>query len=190
MSKHFIAFIALISIFCGAASTASAAEKKCYETRLVQGSISCNANNDNSADFGRGCASTTNGFQEVEVECPAGEWVNISIDTRLHDDGNRMTQAYLCKLHGMVSAKNNGKVCASGQRPAASGTGWDGINYGYGRDDDTPRDGGDTVTLASKQVCYGDNGCLNALVGTMCYDADMNQKTHTNMDALVAVFCK
>lgn len=190
MHRITIGILAGAAILLGAAASASAAEKKCYETKLVEGGISCSGMDNNSADFGRGCSSKGSGFEEVEVACPTGEWVNVSQETQFTYDGKRVTQAQICKIYGMVSAQNNGKVCASGQRPASSGTGWASINYRYGKDKVTPRDGGNILKPISQTTTEGLTGKEITRQGTMCYDTDMDERNNTDKDALVAVFCK
>lgn len=166
--------------------------------------MGCAGNNSKSADFTSGCQAVPAHIEKQEVECAVGKWVNIAASTKMGSSGKLVTQAQVCATVGMVPANANGKVCASGERPARQGNGWETIIYKYGlKGGGNGNDGGDKLETYTKDVArnpgihYGScSSCAGPApmpvynYGTMCYDRSMGAKNNTQQDAAIAVYCK
>src|SRR5690606_19700234 len=120
-------FHGLKTIFAAAALTlvSAAAHAACTELAYSEPVLDCqNLGKSGSADFAASCAYVQAPPVEVEVECP-GMWVNLL--------NERETHAAACSRVGLAPSSINGAVCASGNRQPTSGTGYDSINYRYGK---------------------------------------------------------
>ena len=174
-------------------SGSAMAAEKCYEAVLVPASMSCSTSNSKSADFTNGCKPVDAHYEQKEIECQVGRWVNIIAETKIGTYGDHVTQAQACAAYGLKSYNINGKTCASGERTPTQGTGWESINYKYGKKGGgNGGDGGDKLQPFSSSAFttnHGD-GPAGMVHGTMCYDNDMGTKNNTKQDAAVAVYCK
>lgn len=193
MSNLKLGCLAIALTLSGLVTTARAGTEKCYEPVQVPASMSCAGDKSSSSDFQTGCIYLPEHIEEKEVACPVGEWVNISQETKVTQNGSSVTQASICKTAGMVPYNVGGKVCASGERAPTVGNGWEAINYRYGKKGGgNGGDGGDKL----EKVQYGESGLSDRetstvkYVGTMCYDKNMGTKNDTKQDAAVAVYCK
>jgi hypothetical protein len=171
---------------------------------LVDAHMGCAGNNSKSADFTSGCQAVPAHIEKQEVECAVGKWVNIAASTKMGSSGKLVTQAQVCATVGMVPANANGKVCASGERPARQGNGWETIIYKYGlKGGGNDNDGGEKLETYTKDVArnpgmhYGScSSCAGPAptpvynYGTMCYDRSMGAKNNTQQDDAIAVYCK
>nr|WP_250808531.1 hypothetical protein [Neorhizobium tomejilense] len=173
------------------------AQEKCYQDTLVEASFDCDGNDSRSADFTTGCKAVPAHIEKKEIACPVGKWVNVSAETRVSSSGKAITPAQVCASVGMLPFNVNGKICASGERPARAGNGWQSIVYKYGlKGGGNGNDGGDrleTVKLSNQNTNSDKQAMLFAKrksEGTMCYDYSMGEKNHTQEDAVVAVYCK
>ncbi len=179
--------------FAAMAGTAQAAEK-CYEDVWVEAKLTCSGSESKSADFTTGCKVAAAHMDKQEIACPVGKWVNVKAETRIGSSGKAVTQAQVCATAGMVPFNINGKVCASGERPARVGNGWESIVYKYGlKGGGNGNDGGDklqTYSYSSSGGRDGDSGATRTTAGTMCYDRNMGAKNNTKQDAAIAVYCK
>lgn len=188
VSRFVIAAIVAAPVFIG---TNSMAAEKCYEDVYVPAAMTCSDTSSKSADFTNGCKEVAAHYEQKEIECQVGRWVNIIADTRIGNKGAAITQSEACAVYDLKPYNVNGKICASGERPAQQGTGWDAINYKYGtKGGGNGNDGGDKLerTSYSIEVNHGDS--TQHFSGTMCYDNKMGAKNNTKQDAAVAVYCK
>lgn len=191
--------LALLTIAASSLFYAGAVQsaEKCYEDVYVPASFECATTNSKSADFTNGCKPVSAHYEKKEIECPTARWVNVIADTRVRLDGTPVTHSQMCAKYGMKPAVSEGKICASGERPARQGNGWESIIYKYGtKGGGNGNVGGDKFEDVQYQYggySGGDNGYdqpIQNYRGTMCYNYSMGRKNHTPEDAVIAVFCE
>jgi hypothetical protein len=171
--------------FAGAAHAA----EKCYKDVSVAAKLECNGSSSKSADFTTGCKWAPAHVEQQEIACPVGKWVNVTADTKMGKKGALVSQAKVCAQAGLVPYNINGKICASGERPARVGNGWESIVYKYGlKGGGNGGDGGDRIQTFSSAGNH--STMIGPSSGTMCYDYNMGAKNNTSQDAIVAVYCK
>jgi hypothetical protein len=177
------------------AAGAAMADEKCYDTVSVPASLQCSGMDGKSADFTSGCQNVAAHTEQVEIACPVGKWVNVIANTQMGNSGVQITQAQACAVYGLKPSSTNGKVCASGERPAQQGTGWNSINYKYGKKGGgNGNDGGDKLEAVRLSIpphhtsSVDEDGYTH--LGTMCYDRSMGEKNNTKQDAAIAVYCQ
>ncbi|MCV9964076.1 hypothetical protein OIU34_19530 [Pararhizobium sp. BT-229] len=186
MSKFTVCIFASAVSFIALAGSAQAAGK-CYEDVWVEAKLECAGSDSKSADFTTGCKVVAAHMEKQEISCPVGKWVNVTAETKVGTSGKVVTLAQVCATAGMVPYNINGKVCASGERPARAGNGWESIVYKYGlKGGGNGNDGGDKL----QAVNSGSSSILKSARGTMCYDYNMGAKNDTKQDAVIAVYCK
>lgn len=174
------------------AISAHAAEK-CYDDVYVPAEMTCNGNNSKSADFTSGCTEVAAHYEKKEIDCPVGRWVNVIADTRMTQTGTQITQAQACAVYDLKPHNINGKVCASGERPAQQGNGWESINYKFGKKGGgNGNDGGDKLQNVTRTISGNnrEDSWTYYYRGTMCYDNKMGSKNNTKQDAVIAVYCQ
>jgi hypothetical protein len=202
---HRIAVLAFtLAISALASASGALAADVCYETKVVPASWACQGTDSNSADFVNGCTFVGEHLAEVEAECPKGKWVNITKTTKQSESGVAVTHAQACAAAGLVPYSINGKTCASGERPARVGNGWELINYKYGlKGGGNGNDGGDKLMSYTRDAarnpamhygncssCSGPAPAPRYITGTMCYDNSMGERNNTQQDAAIAVYCQ
>lgn len=182
---HMSRFTALtIASAISVLSFAGVAHAACYQDVSVNAKLECSSSSSKSADFTSGCKWVPAHIEKQEIACPVGKWVNVAAETRVSTSGKAVTQAQVCATVGMVPYSINGKMCASGERPARQGNGWEAIVYKYGlKGGGNGNDGGDKLQVVG-------SSSLKTAKGTMCYDFKMGEKNNTKQDAAIAVYCK
>lgn len=190
MSKLTACIFASAVSFIALAGSVQAAEK-CYQDVWVEAKLECAGSDSKSADFTTGCKAVAAHMDKQEIACPVGKWVNVKAETRVGSSGVVVTQSQVCATAGMAPFNINGKVCASGERPARAGNGWETIVYKYGlKGGGNGNDGGDKLESIRKGGYHNSNDSMPATSGTMCYDRSMGAKNNTKQDAVIAVYCK
>lgn len=103
----------------------------CYEEVKVPASLGCSTTDSRSADFALGCKQTGDSVELVEVKCPPpqAKWVNVTQKTFNTGPERTPSHASICSSVGMVPAKINGGVCASGTHRPDQGGDWSSINF-------------------------------------------------------------
>nr|WP_250808532.1 hypothetical protein [Neorhizobium tomejilense] len=186
MQRKHATFIIAPLVLLTLLGTAHAAGK-CYEDVFVEAKLACDDNGSKSADFTSGCQIVPAHTEKSEIACPVGQWVNVTAETRVSSSGKVVTPSQVCATAGMVPYNIGGKICASGERPARAGNGWESIVYKYGlKGGGNGGDGGDKL----EAVIAGSSSIVKGSRGTMCYDYSMGVKNHTKQDAVIAVYCK
>jgi hypothetical protein len=162
--KHAISVAALLVV----TQTSALADDKCYEETSVPTSITCDANNSNSADFVSGCKSNAATTIKTEIACPT-KWVNT--------DG-RASHAAVCSGAGLTATSIGGAICAAGERRPASGEGAGSIYYRYGTWG-TQRIGGSIAEMRTRR----------SSTYYYCWNPG-NKRDYDSTDIIVAYACK
>ncbi|MBY3157239.1 hypothetical protein HFO56_33480 [Rhizobium laguerreae] len=187
--SRFTAFALACAVSVLSSVGAAHAAEKCYKDVAVAAKIACTNSNSVSADFTNGCKFVAAHVEKQEIACPVGKWVNVTADTKMGKKGALVSQAQVCAQAGLVPYNINGKICASGERPARVGNGWQSIVYKYGlKGGGNGGDGGDRIQTFNSPGNHSTQ--IGRRSGTMCYDYNMGEKNNTSQDALVAVYCK